>query len=44
MKCFKNKANETLNRSHCDIIYPLERDLGYWEINQTWFDRKIEYQ
>ena len=40
MRCFINDAKEELNKTHCNILYPLERDLGYWDINQTWLDAR----
>ena len=33
--CFKDLAKLTLNRTHCDVMYPLTRDLGYWKLNDT---------
>ena len=41
--CIKNKANETLNATHCNIIYPLEVELGYWDLNRTSFIQREQY-
>lgn len=41
--CIKNKANETLNVTHCDIIYPLEINLGYWDLNRTSYIQRNKY-
>ena len=44
MLCFSKIEGTKLNETSCDLLYPLDYEKGYWNLNNTAYINEKEYR